>query len=329
MSAHQSKSSRLSRGYTFAIISAFFLSTTAIFIRYLTETYEIPALLLAFWRDVFVTIFLFPILLIFKPTLLKISRGDLRYLIAYGFVLAVFNALWTLSVALNGAAIATVLIYCSTAFTALLGWWFLKEEIHWSKILAIFLSLGGCVIVSNALSASAWQTNLIGIFAGIVGGLLYAIYSLMGRSASQRGLNPATTLFYTFAFAALFLLAVNVLPGNFPPGKAPQISDMMWLGNAWLGWLILFLLAAIPTVAGFGFYNVSLTLLPSSVANLILTLEPAFTAVTAYIFLSERFNGMQILGSVVTLSGVVFLRIYENILLTRSEKTVSPEAIQP
>ena len=51
--------------------------------------------------------------------------------------------------------------------------------------------------------------------------------------------------------------------------------------------------------------------LPSSVANLIVTLEPAFTAVTAYFLLGERFTAMQIGGSLMILGGVVFLRVYE------------------
>ncbi|PKN85246.1 MAG: EamA family transporter [Chloroflexi bacterium HGW-Chloroflexi-8] len=326
---HHSNSSRLSRGYATAVTGAFFLSTTAIFIRYLTQTYQIPPLILAFWRDVFVIIFLFPILLIFRPKLLRITKKDCVYLIAYGFVLATFNALWTLSVALNGAAIATVLIYCSAGFTALLGWWLLKEQLHWSKIVAIILSLGGCTIVSGAINGSAWHSNLVGIFAGILGGLSYAIYSLMGRSASQRGLNPSTTLFYTFAFAMIFLFILNLLPGNFPPGKAMQFSDFIWLRNSWGGWGILFLLAAIPTVAGFGFYNYSLSYLPSSVANLIMTLEPAFTATTAYIFLGERFTGIQIIGSVITLTGVVFLRIYENILISKTKKSLLQDQAVP
>jgi drug/metabolite transporter (DMT)-like permease len=323
MHNHHTKTSLISRGYTFAFISAFFLSTTAIFIRYLTQTYQLPALVLAFWRDVFVTVSLFPVLIIFRPKLLKISKESILYLIAYGFVLAIFNALWTLSVALNGAAIATVLVYCSAGFTALLGWWILKEQLHWSKIVAIFLSLGGCAIVSGIVSGSGWHSNLIGVIAGIFAGLLYAIYSLMGRSASQRGLNPATTLFYTFAFATIFLLFINLIPGAFPPGKAIKISDFIWLGTEWKGWSVLFLLAAVPTVAGFGFYNLSLSHLPSSVANLILTLEPAFTAITAFILLGERFTGMQILGSLITLAGVVFLRMYENFQIMKSEKIVT------
>ena len=161
---------------------------------------------MAFWRDVFVVLTLLPVLGLLRPVLLRIKRQHLSYLIAYGFLLAIFNALWTLSVALNGAAISTVLVYCSAGFTALLGWWFLKERLDWAKLLAVGLSLGGCVLVSGALDPAARQSNLVGILTGTLSGLCYAIYSLMGRSASQRGLHPWTTLLYTFGFATVFLL---------------------------------------------------------------------------------------------------------------------------
>jgi drug/metabolite transporter (DMT)-like permease len=303
--------SNLTRGYVIALISAVFLSTTAIFIRYLTQTYQIPALVLAFWRDVFVVLALLPALGLLRPRLLKAGFKHLGYLVLYGLVLAFFNAFWTLSVALNGAAVATVLVYCSAGFTALLGWWFLKELLGWVKLLAVVFSLGGCVLVSGALDPSVWGVNLAGILTGVLAGLCYAVYSLMGRSAAQRGLNPWTTLLYTFGFAAIFLLIINLLPGGLFPGTAPRWIDLFWLGDTLAGWGILFLLAAVPTVAGFGLYNVSLSYLPSSVANLIVTLEPVFTAVTAYIFFHEQLSGIQILGSLMILSGVVFLRIYE------------------
>jgi drug/metabolite transporter (DMT)-like permease len=71
-------------------------------------------------------------------------------------------------------------------------------------------------------------------------------------------------------------------------------------------------------VAGFGLYNVSLGYLPSSVANLIVTLEPAFTALIAYFLLGERLNAIQIGGSLMILAGVVFLRIYEGWLANQT-----------
>lgn len=172
--------------------------------------------------------------------------------------------------------------------------------------------------MSGASSPAAWQTNLTGLLTGIASGLGYAAYSLMGRSASQRGLNPRTTLLYTFAFATLSLLVINLLPGQPLPGAAARPADLLWLGNSMAGWSILFLLAAGPTVIGFGLYNVSLQYLPSSVVNLVVTLEPAYTAVLAYFLLGEVMSGSQVGGSLLILAGVVFLRLGKNLIAGRS-----------
>lgn len=303
--------SNTTRGYAIALLSAAILSTTGILIRYLTQTYQMPSMILAFWRDVFVFLTLLLILTLMKPKLTKVKPQHMRYLLGYGFVLAIFNALWTLSVALNGAAVSTVLVYSSAGFTALLGWRLLDESLGWPKLLAIVISLGGCVLVSEALNPEVLQFNSVGILTGILSGLGFAVYTLMGRSASQRGLNPWTTLLYTFAFAALFLLIFNLLPGSDILENASQPVDLLWLGGAMGGWLILFILAAGPTLAGFGLYNVSLGYLPSSIVNLIVTLEPVFTALIAYFLLNERLIPIQLFGSSLILVGVVFLRITE------------------
>jgi len=316
---------QLTRGYTVAFISAVILSTTAIFIRYLTQTYHLPALVLAFWREVIVALSMLVALGLLQPALLRINRRHLRFLVVYGLALAIFNSLWTLSVSLNGAAVSTVLAYCSTGFTALLGWWLLKESLGWAKLLAVALSLGGCVLISGALYPAAWRVNLLGIITGILSGLFYAIYSLLGRSASQRGLNPWTTLLYTFGFAAVFMLGFNMLGQGFLPGAITRPADFLWLGNSWAGWGLLVLLAMGPTLAGMGLYNVSLTLLPSSVANLIVSLEPAFTAITAYFLLGERLTWVQVGGSLMILSGVVCLRVYEGWLVGQ----LQPESESP
>ena len=89
----------------------------------------------------------------------------------------------------------------------------------------------------------------------------------------------------------------------------PQI--LFWLGTDLAGWGILFLLAVGPTVAGFGLINVSLSLLPASITNLVLSSEPVFTTVIAYFLLDERMSIIQIVGSLLIMGGVIFLRIYE------------------
>jgi drug/metabolite transporter (DMT)-like permease len=313
--------SNSTRGYATAILSALFLSTTAILIRYLTQNYDMPPLVLAVWRDVFVFASLLIIFLIFNRANLKLPKNQIRYLVIYGFILAIFNSLWTISVAWNGAAVATVLVYSSTAFTAVLGLLFLKERLDLGKIIAVLLAFGGCLLVSGAYVPEVWQSNLFAILTGFLAGLSYAIYSLMGRSAAQRGLNPWTTLFYTFSFATLFLLLINFTGSGWIPGTMRTASDYFIYGKDMLAWGILFLLAAGPTLLGFGLYNVSLKHLPASVVNLIATSEPVFTTVTAYFLLSEVLSILQITGSILVMGGVILLRVNEDRKKRKAKKS--------
>jgi drug/metabolite transporter (DMT)-like permease len=175
----------------------------------------------------------------------------------------------------------------------------------------VILSLIGCVFVSGATNPIAWQTNPLGIVTGLLSGLLYAVYSLMGRRATQKNINPWTTLFYTFLFAMVFLLVINLAPLNNLPGTAQTVTNLFFLRNEWMAWLLLLLLACGPTLIGFGMYNISLGKLPSSTANLILTLEPVFTIITAYLLLGERLTQFEIIGSTLILLALILLRIHQ------------------
>jgi drug/metabolite transporter (DMT)-like permease len=306
MATNQQKSNR---GFLIALISAIVLSFTSILIRLISEDYQLPPLIIAFWRDFFVVLCALPFLLLIRPSLLWIKKKDILLLIAYGAVLALFNILWTLAVTLTGASIATVLVYSSTGFTAVLGWLFLKEQLGWTKILAVLLCLIGCVFVSGAVDINTWQTNALGIITGILSGLLYAMYSLLGRYANQRGLNPWTTLFYTFLVAALILLTINQLPFGFITNSTSHPMALFQLGSQWRAWGLLVLLASGPTLIGFGLLNVSLGMLPSSTVNLILALEPVITGVVAFLLLGERMTHIELIGSSLIITALLLVRL--------------------
>ncbi len=297
------------RGYLAALVSALFLATTGIFIRYLTVNFKLPTLVLTFWREFFVAFTLLVIFLIFKPILFKGIRENFPYLAVYGLVLALFNSAWTLSVAFNGAAVATVMLYSSVAFTAVFGWLIFREDLGWIKVAAVVLSLTGCALVANALDPKLWALNAVGVFAGVLAALGKAAYSLMGRSASQRGLNPWTTLVAIFSVASIILLAANLGFGQLLPGGAAKPADMFWLGSSLKGWAVLVTLAIVPTLLGYGMYNTSLKYLPSSVANLIVTIEPLLTAIFAYFLLGETLTLVQLTGGALVLAGVVLIRL--------------------
>lgn len=299
----------LTHGTVICLVATIIWSTTAVFIRYLTVHYNMPPLVLAFWRDAFVFLGLAAILAITTPKRMRLDKRHLPFIVTYGFVLAIFNAIWTISVKLNGAAISTVLVFSSAVYSVFLGWRIFNEHIGPVKILVSGITLMGLMLVSDAYDPNAWQINAAGISVGLVSGIAFSIYSLMGRACSYRAIDPWTTLLYIFGFASLFLLGFNGLMGLFP--ETSGTSDLLWLGNAWLGWLILLVLSVGPTIGGYGLYAVSLTYLPASMANLIATFEPAMTTLIAYLLLNERLTELQLVGGGLILGSVLMLRFSE------------------
>lgn len=296
------------RGYFIASVATAIWSTAAVFIGYLTTHFHMPPLVLAFWREVIVACTLGVALALVARPLLHLGRQHVPFLVLYGLALAVLNALWTASVALNGAAIGTALVYSSPAFTALAGWRWWNERLDAQKIGAIVLSIVGVVFASGAYDRAAWQINPAGIVVGVVAGGAFAAYSLLGKLSVRRGVNPWTATLYSFVFGATFLLFLQ-RPGTFLWRVQPVAAGPWEWGETLRGWGTLGLLAVGPTLVGYGLYTVSLTYLPASTANLILTLEPAMTAGLAFVFLGERFTLPQFLGGALILTGVMLLRI--------------------
>lgn len=300
---------KLTRGYLICFTATTLWSTTAIFIRYLTVEFALPPIVLAFWRDLFVFLTILVILSIFRRGLLHIEKRDGWFMLLYGLILALFNTLWTFSVAMNGAAVATVLVYSSPAYTAILGRWIFSERLDLIKTLVILLNILGCILVSGAYMPQVWEVNLPGIVIGLLSGLGFAAYTLMGKASAHRSLNPWTTLTYSFGIATIFLFTFNLLSNLDASGLA--FTNLLWLGDSTVGWIVLLTLGMLPTLGGFGLYTVSLTYLATSVANLIATLEPVMTAMLAYLFLNERLDGIQLFGSALILASIFALRMRE------------------
>ena len=301
--------SSYSRGYLIALIATVLWSSTGPFISYLSKTYALPSLVLAFWRDLFVSFGMLVGLLVFSRSRFHLDRSQWKFMLFYGLTLAIFNSMWTFSVQFNGAAVATVLAFSSPAMTAILSRIVYKEKIGWIKTISIGLSLIGLVFVSGAQDPATWQLNAVGILFGILTGFFFGVFNLEGKHASDENIDSWTALLYSFAIASVFLLLFNI--GNdFFSGKA-IFGDMLWLGDSSKGWGILFFLAVAPTLGGFGLYTMSMRFIPATTANLIATLEPILTAIWAYLFLSEVLTGSQFFGGLLIVAGVILLRTSE------------------
>ncbi|MFN8432386.1 MAG: DMT family transporter [Anaerolineales bacterium] len=296
-----------SRGFIIALTATIIWSTTGPLISYLSKTYSLPSLVLAFWRDLFVAFGMVVGLLIFSRKLFALDRNHWGFMVLYGFSLAVFNSMWTFSVQYNGAAVATVLAFSSPAMTAVLSYLIFKERFNGIKIISIALSFVGTILVAGAADPAAWKLNPLGIIFGLLTGLMFAVYNLQGKAAGDRNIDSWTALLYSFVSATFFLFFFTIASDLFIT-KQPVFSDLLWLGNSLPGWGLLFFLGVAPTLGGFGLYTLSIRYLSPTISNLVATLEPVFTAVWSYIFLSELMTGVQLGGSLLLLLGVILLR---------------------
>ena len=298
------------KGIVIALAATTVWATTAIFISYLLKNYPLQPLTLAFWRDLMIGLALILILRVFQPQALKITRRDLPFFLAYGFIgLAAFNGMWTYSVQLNGASVATVLAYSSPAFTVLLARPILNEALTGRKLVAVAVSLAGCALVAKAYSPEAWLVNAdgnsgaLGIVIGLGTGLAFAFYNLGGRWSAKRFSNSWTVTAYGFTFAAGGLFLANLVLA-----LTQNSQPFFTLGTQWDGWIILAILAVGPSLAGFGLYTMSLRHLQASTAGLIASLEPALTAIMAFFILNESMGGLQWLGAGLILAAVVMVQ---------------------
>lgn len=285
------------KGILIAFAGTVIWASTGIFISYLFTHYTIQPLTLSFWRALIMSVTMIAFFALTDRAALRVTRDDLIFLFFYGAViLTLMNVLWTSSVQFNGASVATVLVYSSPGFTALLARPLLKEPLTWRKIVAVLLSLVGCVLVAKAYTLEVWQTNLLGIVIGVASGVAMAAYSLAGRYSAKRFANGWTVTIYGFTFVA-FALAFTQNP-----------DSLFTLGTAWDGWIILAILALGPSIFGFGFYTLSLRYLSASTSSLIASLEPVMTAIMAIFILGESLNIIQWLGAAITVAAVVLVQ---------------------
>ena len=301
----KARTSTISRGYLIGVTGIFFWSWTGIFISYLLKNYALAPMTLAFWRDVIVTLTLIGSFIAFRRSALHIAPHDRKFLFFYGLSLTLMNVTWTWSVALNGAAVSTVMVYASPGITALAARFFFKERLSPIRVAAFVSSLIGCIFVAKATDPAQWNLNAGGILIGVVSAFSFTGYSMLGKVTAHRQINSWTATLGAFSVATMAMLPIALISTSLSTTNASLLS----LGTRWDGWLILIVLAVIPTIGGFGLYTASLGYLPAGTANLLATLEPVLTTIWAYLLLNESLDGGQLIGAALIFGSVIALRL--------------------
>jgi len=295
-------------GYIFSMVAAIVWAGTGPGIKYLLDTHNASGLAIALWRDIFVTVALGGVLVLFNRQVLKIPRHDLIPLIILGiFTIGIYHALWIWSVGLNGASIAVVLIYLFPTFVTIGARFFYNEAWRLPQIISLLLSFIGLVLLVRLYDLAYTQLNWLGITVGLSTAILQAGYVLYSQKA-VRNVNPWATLTVTMASGSIALLVMFALaPLIIGATNAPnivQIGDMT-------AWLVLLFLAVGPTLGGYGLFNLALRRIPASVGGIILVLEAPVASAIAILFLGEILTTTQFIGMGLILLAIVLPTVWK------------------
>ncbi len=263
------------------------ISTSAIFIR----LGDAPAPVMAFYRMFFAALCFLPGA-IRQSRRVKISWQEVGLALAAGMFLALHFLLWMSSLAYTSVASSVVLVTTHPIWVYLISVFFLKEKPTTMMWLGLALALGGGLLVATAQELG--ETRLFGDFLALGGAMMVAIYLTLGRKLRQNlpvSLYSALVFGTASVFIALFM----------------SFRGLLWFGYSGQTWLVFFALALFPTVLGHNTLNWALEFLPATMVSATVLGEPLGASLLAIVVLGEVPGGREILGSLITLVGILLV----------------------
>ncbi len=171
---------------------------------------------------------------------------------------------------------------------------FLKEIPSGWQILGVFLSLLGSGIFFMSGLEPGEPLGLAIMAAGLVG---FMAFSLLGRGIAREGLLDTLTLTaLPLMIGGLITMLIALVVEGLPIFSWKSLGIVLWL-------------ALINTAFGYWIYNHALRTLTALEMNMVMNLTPFFTAALSWIVLGESLAGIQYLGMIIMVCGVVFVQL--------------------
>lgn len=242
-----------------------------------------------------------------RPERLKIERREWPYLVAYG-ILGVSMTQYLYFVALQYLPVGVALLIEFTApvFVTLWFRFVLKEATRSTVWLALTIALLGLALVAEVWRGFTFDA--IGLIAAFGAALALSTYYILTdrqvRLPEPR--DPVSLTMWGFGFAALFWVVVQPwwsFPwSDFQGSSDPQLGSIvgdrpLWILSTWM--------IVLGTVVPFWLVVASMRHLRASQASVVGLTEPLFAIIVAWVVLSEALSGVQLVGGVLILVGVI------------------------
>lgn len=243
------------------------------------------------------------VLLLTNKKAFKITKKELPVLVFYGvFGVALMQWSYSNAVSLLPISVALLIEYTAIVIVPLVSLLLFKEKVRprlWFGIAAVLI---GLAIVSNIWNSAL---NPLGVAWAIMAAVCLSIYFLIGEH-TQRKRDAMSTLFYTFAVAAIFWAIMNLInPGKVIDinlefnlgGNLSAISMPVWAGLLWIGIMGSF----IPMLLDY----IALGNLSATAVGVIATAETVFATVFAWAWLNESMTTLEVIGGLIVVAGII------------------------
>ncbi|WP_148863951.1 DMT family transporter [Marinobacter fonticola] len=285
-----SQRSAAARGALLIATAAALWATTSIAAKTLfTETHLEP-IVLAFLRLCIAFPFFFLLMLTEgRKRRVPLDRRVLFGLVVLGFFQAGYQGTYLLAVDLTGAGIATLIALClSPVLVALVAAPLLGERPNRTTVLALVAAIIGTLMLVSTDIRSPDAARVSGVLIAVLAAAIYAGFTLTSRHLSG-GSSVYATAFVCFMTGAIVLAPIAGFSGG-----------LSGLANLDLkAWLLIGYIGIVPTCVGYVCFFRGMQSTPATTSSIIVTLEPLFAAMLAWMILGEALGMLGVMGAIV------------------------------
>lgn len=243
------------------------------------------------------------IVLFTRPQAFKVSWREIPALMAFGLIgVAIMQWAYSVSLQLLPVGIALLFEYTAIVWVPLVSYVIFKEKFKPRLWLGVVAVIAGLAVVSQIW---AFSLNLVGVLAALLAAAGTTTYFIMGEH-TQKDRDVFSTLFYTMLFSAAFWAALN----PWWQIDLAKFAESVSLGGSLTevevpGWLILVWIGVAGSFLPMLFSYMAMRLLRPTLMGIISTAEVLYAFIFGFLWLGEKISGLQALGGVLVLAGIV------------------------
>lgn len=290
------------RGYLAIVFAAALWGLSGVTAKFLFSTTTVAPFLLVQVRMGLSFLILLATLALVRPGLLRIGRGENRFLALWGIGgMAMVQFTYFLTISETNVATAIFLQYLAPILVALWSWLAEGQRPGPLLLACLAMAVAGSMLLIFGGSARLLVSPL-GLASGLASAVFMSFYTIYGSRGVGR-LSPWTLLCYGLGFGFGFWLLVDaglLAAGRPLPDLAVFSSPRMW------GFF--FYIASLATVVPFGLYLSGLRSVSPTKATITGMLEPVIGGAASYLLLGERLQSVQMMGGALIVAAVILLQ---------------------